>query len=231
MRYILIFIIIISAFYSCSTEVSNESKSAREVNSDNTEQGIFLTNGLTQKEDSLANKLNFDSLVCVEFKEISSESYKQLKVEYLDTNFLDLITSTSELKFEQITNSKIKSFREIGYSLFIVEKGYKSPHKIALAKTTKINDLTLTFKTGLPSISNSKLNKLLNEISNIASFEIIMINTSGLEGRFDEPIGTNASEITEIIYPHCPDLVGYYGDKKSMTKTIKKSNTFNLWWD
>ncbi|MEN2413250.1 DUF4253 domain-containing protein [Flavobacterium mesophilum] len=206
--------------------------------------GLFLLfgcgqkNNLTQAENDLAKKTNFDADLLSELKDLTKSNLKQLPAidqetgEISDKLYDGIYSETTE---DQAVNfvKKLKSkFREKGYLIFVFEDN-DNKNSVAVIKGTDDLDIIRYRRTDGINYDLDNL-KVVTKIADWkAKYGLIVIGSGRdwVHIEFDK-LPSDLDAFAKEVYAFCPDSVDQgVGTLENLKPAIKEMNGLWLWWD
>lgn len=201
--------------------------------------GCGQKNNLTKVETELINKMNFNTDLLIELKELTKSDFKQLPGidqetgDILDDKFHDgLYSETTEEKAIEFVKMLKNKFRENGYLIFVFE-GDDGKKSVAIIKGTDDLDILRYRRTdGINyDLENEDVVKKISEWKSKYGLIVIGCSRDWLQIEFDN-LPTDLDSFAKEVYEFCPDSVDQgVGTIDNLKESIKEMNGVWLWWD
>ncbi|KAF2511443.1 DUF4253 domain-containing protein [Flavobacterium zhairuonense] len=207
--------------------------------------GIFLSfacsqkNNLTATETELIKKVNFDTDLLVELKELTKSDFKQLPLideetgEMHSDKFYDGVyteaTDDQAVKFVKELKNK---FRDKGYLVFEFETN-DDKKAVAVIKGTDDLDIIRYRKTdGINyDLDNTALVAKISEWKTKYGLVIIGCSRDWVNLEFNK-LPSDLDAFAKEVYAFCPDSIDQgVGSLDNLKEAIKEMNGLWLWWD
>jgi hypothetical protein len=194
---------------------------------------------LSQKENDLLKKVNFETNLISELRNLTDGEFKQLPAideetgEVLTGKFFNGIYSqTTENKANGIVKELKRKFRASGYLIFVFET---DDNKKNIAVIKGKDDLDILRYRRTDGINNDLENKdIVNKILEWKTkygLTVIGCSRDWLEVEFDK-LPADMDAFAKEVYEFCPDSVDQgVGSIENLKATISEMNGVWLWWD
>ncbi len=197
---------------------------------------------LTEQEKSLCKSLDIDEDIAIEIKTVSKSVIEQLPQineygEVLEEKFEGICTKVPTVNYmvsPQILDfvSKNKSkFQEKNYNLFVFDSGENN--YLAVIKEKSDTEILKWRQTnGINyDIDNDSIISKLQEWELKRNFILLGTGMDWLQIQFTSQI-SDLDEFAKEVYEFCPDIVDQgTGDIEELAVEMKKTNGVFLWWD
>lgn len=203
---------------------------------------------LTAEEQKLCDSIQFDASILQSIRAVNSSKiesfhyslgkmYKDGAMSEIDPIHLNgIVFEEKNSKSYDLIFELKDSFKEKGYSIFMVENNFNidnQPDRIAVLKTTNKFDILKQIKTdGINyDITNDSLIKIIKKFDAKYSLELM-----GASGDWCEFIVTKKPEnwntFAQEVYEVCPDVVDQgSGSVEALAEEMKTANRLFFWWD
>ncbi|TDO99266.1 DUF4253 domain-containing protein [Flavobacterium sp. 245] len=201
--------------------------------------GCSQKNNLTSTETELVKKINFNSDLIVELKELTKSDFKQLPAidgetgEMYNDKFYDgVFTETTEDQAVEYVKKLKNKFRENGYLIFEFESNDNKKGVAVIKGTDDLDILRYRRTDGINyDLDNTAVVEKISEWKTKYGLIVIGCSRDWVHIEFDK-LPSDLDSFSKEVYAFCPDSVDQgVGSLKNLKEAIKEMNGLWLWWD
>lgn len=201
--------------------------------------GCSQKNNLTSAETELIKKINFNTDLLVELKELTKSDFKQLPAiegetgdVYNDKFYDGVYSETTEDQAVEYVKKLKNKFRENSYLIFEFETNDDKKAVAVIKGTDDLDILRYRRTDGINyNLDNTAVVEKISEWK--AKYGLIVIGCSRDWVHIEfEKLPSDLDSFAKEVYAFCPDSVDQgVGTINNLKAAIKEMNGLWLWWD